>query len=266
MEDRVTSLRYGLAVANFGTYADPARFVELVRAAEAAGWEGIFVWDHLAYAWRRSQPTGDPWLLLTAAAGASERVRLGTLVTPLPRRRPHIVAMTVATLDRLSGGRVVFGAGLGGNERELAAFGEETDEHVRAEKLDEALDLLRCWWDGERVTHRGAHYRVDDVALAPTPLQPHLPIWIGGDSARARNRAGRFDGWAPNVSGPEQLTRRLEALERAEGFDVVVQGNSDRADPDAYARAGATWWLDSIHDQRGDFDALLRRVGEGPPR
>jgi probable F420-dependent oxidoreductase len=273
MGDRVAPLRYGLSVANFGTYSDPARFVELARAAEDAGWEGVFVWDHLAYAWGRARPTADPWILLAAAACATERVRLGTLVTPLPRRRPHIVAMTVAALDRLSGGRVVFGAGLGGNERELTAFGEETDEHIRAEKLDEALDLLRRWWDGERVTHRSAYYRVDDVAVTPTPLQPHLPIWIGGDSARARSRAGRFDGWAPNVSGahgmtvgPEEFARRLEGLERAEGFDVVVQGYSDRADPDAYARAGATWWLESIHDERGDFDAMLRFVGEGPPR
>ncbi len=271
MEARVPPLKYGLSVANFGTYSDPARFVELARAAENADWEGVFVWDHLAFAWGR--PTADPWILLAAAACATERVLLGTLVTPLPRRRPHVVAVTVATLDRLSGGRVVFGAGLGGNKRELTAFGEETDEHVRAEKLDETLDLLRRWWDGERVTHRSSHYRVDDVAVTPKPLQVHLPIWIGGDSARARGRARRFDGWAPNVFdahgmtvGPEQLTRRLEGLDRAEGFDVVVQGYSDRTDPDAYARAGATWWLDSIHDQRGDFDAMLRRVGEGPPR
>jgi alkanesulfonate monooxygenase SsuD/methylene tetrahydromethanopterin reductase-like flavin-dependent oxidoreductase (luciferase family) len=265
MGNRVPLLKYGVSVANFGTYSDPARFVELAEGAENAGWEGVFVWDHLAFAWGR--PTADPWILLAAAASATDRVLLGTLVTPLPRRRPHMVAVTVATVDRLSGGRVLFGAGLGGNERELTAFGEETDEHVRAEKLDEALDLLRRWWNGERVTHRGAHYTVDDVAVIPTPLQSHLPIWIGGDSWRARNRAGRFDGWAPNVSdGPQQLMRRLEGLERAEGFDVVVQGDSDRTNPDEYSQAGATWWLDSIHDQRGDFDAMLRRVGEGPPR
>jgi probable F420-dependent oxidoreductase len=265
MGNRVPPLRYGLSVANFGTYSDPARFVELALAAENAGWEGVFVWDHLAFAWGR--PTADPWILLAAAASATERVLLGTLVTPLPRRRPQMVALTVATLDRLSGGRVVFGAGLGGNERELTAFGEEADDHIRAEQLDEALDLLRRWWNGERITHHGAHYTVDDVSVIPTPSQSHLPIWIGGDSSRARNRAGRFDGWAPNVSdGPQQLMRRLEGLERAKGFDVVVQGNSDRTNPDEYARAGATWWLDSIHDQRGGFDAMLRRVGEGPPR
>jgi probable F420-dependent oxidoreductase len=264
-------LRYGLSVANFGTYSDPARFVELARVAEDAGWEGVFVWDHLAFAWDR--PAADPWILLAAAACTTEQVRLGTLVTPLPRRRPQIVAMTVATLDRLSGGRVVFGAGLGGNVRELTGFGDEADEQVRAEKLDEALDLLRRWWDGESVTHRGAHYMVDDVAVTPTPLQSHLPIWIGGDSSRARSRAGRFDGWAPNVSDahgmtvrPEQLARRLEGLEHSQAFDVIVQGYSDRTNPDAYARAGATWWLDSLHDQRGDFDAMLRRVRAGPPR
>jgi alkanesulfonate monooxygenase SsuD/methylene tetrahydromethanopterin reductase-like flavin-dependent oxidoreductase (luciferase family) len=264
-------LRYGLSVANFGTYSDPAHFVELARAADEVGWEGVFVWDHLAFAWGR--PAADPWILLAAAAGPTERILLGTLITPLPRRRPQIVAMTVATLDRLAGGRVVFGAGLGGNERELAAFGEETDEHVRAEKLDEALELLRRWWSGERVTHRGLHYTVDDVAVTPTPLQSHLPIWIGGDSVPARARAGRFEGWAPNVSdvhemtvSPEQLARRLEDLEHPEAFDVIVQGYSDRASSDAYARGGATWWLESIHDRRGDFDAMLARVVAGPPR
>jgi probable F420-dependent oxidoreductase len=266
-------LRYGLSVANFGTCSDPARFVELARTADDVGWEGVFVWDHLAYAWHRSRPTADPWILLAAAACATERVLLGTLVTPLPRRRPQSVAMTVATLDHLSGGRVVFGAGLGGNERELAALGEETDEHIRAEKLDESLDLLRRWWDGERVAFQGSHYTVDDVAVTPTPLQPHVPIWIGGDSVRARARAGRYDGWAPNVSDlhgmtvdPDQLARRLEGFEHPEVFDVVVQGYADQTNLAAYARAGATWWLDSIHDQRGEFDAMLHRVGAGPPR
>ncbi len=268
-------MRYGLSAANFGTYAEPARVAELAATAEGAGWDGLFLWDHLAFAW--GPPAGDPWLLLAAAAHATERLRLGTYVTPVTRRRPHVLAVTVATLDRLSGGRVVFGAGLGGNEREFAAFGEETDERVRAEQLDEALDLLRRWWRGEQVTHSGPHYVVHGVALAPLPLQQPLPIWIGGNAPRPLRRAARYDGWAANSSHhdrmtltPDDVAERLATIEELrgglDGFDVVVQGLSDLADPAAYGEAGATWWLENVHDVRGPFDEMLALVASGPPR
>jgi alkanesulfonate monooxygenase SsuD/methylene tetrahydromethanopterin reductase-like flavin-dependent oxidoreductase (luciferase family) len=268
-------VRYGLSAANFGAYAEPARIAELAGTAEGAGWEGLFLWDHLAFAW--GPPAGDPWLLLAAAAHATERLRLGTHVTPVARRRPHVLAVTVATLDRLSGGRVVFGAGLGGNERELAAFGEETDERVRAEQLDEALDLLRVLWRGERVTHSGPHYVVDDVALAPLPLQQPLPIWIGGNAPRPLRRAARFDGWAANASyhdhmslTPDDVAARVTTIADMrgglEGFDVVVHGLSDLADPRAYEGVGATWWLENLNDRRAPYADLLARVAQGPPR
>jgi alkanesulfonate monooxygenase SsuD/methylene tetrahydromethanopterin reductase-like flavin-dependent oxidoreductase (luciferase family) len=264
-------LRYGLSVANFGTYADPSRFVELAEAAEAATWEGVFVWDHLAYTWGRGRPTADPWILLAAAAGATERALLGTLVAALPRRPFQDVALAVTTLDHLSAGRMVFGCGLGGNEREFAAFGEETDERVRASKLEQSLDVLRKLWSGEPV---------GDVRLLPLPLQQPLPIWIGGNAPRALRRAARFDGWAANTAAPDRMTMSPDELaqkveivfrERSDKrqFDVTAQGNTAPGEnelPAAYARAGATWWFESIHDERGDFDALLRRVAAGPPR
>jgi len=264
-------LRYGLSVANFGTYADPARFVDLARAAEATTWEAVFVWDHLAYTWSRARPTADPWILLAAAAGATERVLLGTLVAALPRRRFQDVALAVATLDRLSAGRMVFGCGLGGNEREFAAFDEETDERVRARKLEQSLEVLRKLWSGERV---------GDVHLLPLPLQQPLPIWIGGNAPRALRRATRFDGWAANTATPDRMTmtpdelaQKVEIIFRARPdnarFDVTAQGHTSPGEnelPAAYARAGATWWFESIHDERGDFDAMLHRVAAGPPR
>jgi alkanesulfonate monooxygenase SsuD/methylene tetrahydromethanopterin reductase-like flavin-dependent oxidoreductase (luciferase family) len=188
-----------------------------------------------------------------------------------------VLAVTVATLDRLSGGRVVFGAGLGGNEREFAAFGEESDERVRADQLDEALELLRRWWRGESVTQSGPHYVVDDVALAPLPLQQPLPIWIGGNAPRPVRRAARYDGWAANSSyidrmtlTPDGVAERLTTIDGLrgglDGFDVVVQGLSDLADPATYREAGATWWLENVHDMRGPFDEMLALVAEGPPR
>jgi alkanesulfonate monooxygenase SsuD/methylene tetrahydromethanopterin reductase-like flavin-dependent oxidoreductase (luciferase family) len=270
-----TAVRFGLSAANFGTYAEPARFAQLAEAAEAGGWDGLFVWDHLSFAW--GPPAGDPWLLLAGAAHASERLRLGTHVTPVARHRPETLALTVATLDRLAGGRVVFGAGLGGNARELAAFGEDADERLRAAKLDEALGLLRRWWDGESVTHRGEHFVADGVALAVRPLQAHLPIWIGGNAPRPLRRAARFDGWAANSASVDRMTltaddvaARVETIRRERGslggFDVAVHGLADRADPAAYAGAGATWWLESVHDRRGSFAEMLALVAHGPPR
>ena len=267
-------MRFGLSVANFGTYAEPARVVELAAAAEASGWDGLFLWDHLSFAW--GPDAGDPWILLAAVAHATERLRLGTHVTPVPRRRPHVLAVTVATLDRLSGGRVVFGAGLGGNEREFAAFGDETDERVRGAMLDEALEILRQLWAGEEVRQRGDHYVVDGVRLGALPLQRPLPIWIGGNAPRPLRRAARYDGWAANSSyidrmtlDPGDVAARLETIRGVRGdlagFDVVVQGLSDLADPSAYAATGATWWLENVHDLRGPFEAQLELVRSGPP-
>ena len=265
-------MKYGLSVANFGSFAEPQQFVEFALAAEQAGWDGVFAWDHLAFVW--GPPSADVWVLLTAAACATERVRLGPLITPVARRRPQILANTIATLDRLSGGRVVFGAALGGGHGEFSRFGEEEHARARADKLDEALVLLRRWWDGERVTHRGDHYVADDVKLDPLPVQARLPIWIGGNAPRAVRRAARFDGWAANTSGPDgmtmtpdELAEKLDAIERPDGFDVVVHGYAEPGDttrPEAYARAGATWWLETIHDMRGSPDELLARVRSGP--
>ncbi len=262
-------MRYGLLAANIGTYADPHNVVRLAVTAEASGWEALLLWDHLAFVW--GPPAADPWVTLAAVAASTSTLRIGTGITPVPRRRPHVLAHQVATLDVLSGGRVVFGAGLGGIVSEFESFGEETDARVRAAKLDEGLDVLRRLWSGERVEHRGAHYVVDGVMLAPTPAQQPLPIWIGGNSARARARAARFDGWFADTSDPEQmsmspetLAEHVRGLGRDDGFDVVVHGYSNKASTAAYAAAGATWWLEDVHDRRGSFDELLALVEAGP--
>jgi probable F420-dependent oxidoreductase len=261
-------VRYGLLVANVGTYADPRNVVRLAEAAEAAGWEALFLWDHLAFVW--GPPAGDPWVTLAAVAAATERLRIGTAVTPVARRRPHVLAHQVATLDVLSGGRVVFGAGLGGVELEFGAFGEPTDARTRAAMLDEGLDVLRRLWDGERVGHHGAHFLVDGVELAPRPVQERLPIWIGGNSPPALRRAARFDGWVADTADPERMTLSPEevaaAAERLPAhLDVAVHGFADRgAGPAAYAQAGATWWLEDVHDLRGAPEEMLALVSSGP--
>jgi probable F420-dependent oxidoreductase len=257
-------------MANIGTYADPRVGVEIARAAEASGWDGIFVWDHLAFVW--GPPAADPWVTLAAVAASTERIRIGTAVTPVARRRPQVLAHQVATLDVLSGGRVVFGAGLGGSPSEFSKFGDPDDARTRAEMLDEGLELLRALWSGEPVEHRGEHYTVDGVTLAPRPVQQPLPVWIGGNRPASRRRAARWDGWCADTADPTGMTmspddvaRGVASIGRGEGFDVAVIGYRDRADPRAYEAAGATWWLESVHDLRGPLEAMLDVVRAGPP-
>jgi probable F420-dependent oxidoreductase len=263
VDSNVTPVRYGICLANIGTYSDPKVSVRFAQAAEAAGWEALFVWDHLAFVW--GPPATDPWVTLAAIAQATERIHIGTAVTPVPRRRPQVLAQQVATLDLLSGGRVIFGAGLGGNTAEFAKFGEPTDVKVRAAMLDEALELLRRLWSGEKVHHRGPHYTVDGVKLGPTPAQERLPIWIGGNKPASRRRAARWDGWLPDSTYPPG--KGASPADIVQGLslgvsDVAVVGEGDGS---AYAEAGATWWLETIHDQRGSHDEMLALVVAGPP-
>ena len=271
-------MRYGLCFANIGTYSDPRTVVALGEEAEQAGWEGLLVWDHLGFVW--GPPAADPWVTLAALAARTSSLVLGTNVTPVPRRRPHVLAHQVATLDVLSGGRVVFAAGIGGITTEFTSFGENGDARIRAEMLDEGLEVLRAFWTGDRVDHHGRHYTVDRVTLAPRPVQARLPIWIGGNSVRALRRAARYDGWAADTTNPEGMTltardlaRSIETIhalrESPEPFDVIVMGHvrrDDRDTPAAYAEAGATWWLENVHDARGDLGEMRALVRAGPPR
>ncbi|MFJ5089776.1 LLM class flavin-dependent oxidoreductase [Streptomyces sp. NPDC088674] len=301
-------MRYSVNIPNFGDFADPRTVARLARAAEGAGWDGLFVWDHVLHdrESRRGVSFGDPWMLLTAAALATTRLRLGTLLTPVPRRRPHQLARQVATLDALSGGRVVLGAGLGGPiEDEYGSFGEPTDPRVLAGMLDEGLELLGRYWSGERVTHRGTHWTVDDAQLLPASVQrPRPPVWIGGfwPSRPPMRRAARWDGAVPlfreaSHGTPPDLAqvRELMAYVRehraafarehpeayvrehatpATPFDLVLGGISPR-DPDRaaeliapYAEAGMTWWDERQAGDGEHIDRLapvLRRVEAGPP-
>lgn len=286
-------MRFSINIPNFGDFAD-ARTVALVAtAAERSGWDGLFVWDHVVHdkKRRRGQPFGDPWLLLTAAALATSRIRLGTLVTPVARRRPEQLARQVATLDALSGGRVVFGAGLGGPiEDEFGSFGEPTDPVVLAERLDEGLDLLNGYWSGEAVNHDGKHYRVRDVTLLPASVQrPRPPVWVGGywPHRRPIRRAARWDGVVPLFTDarhgevpPVESVRELVDYVRAQRagrdgpFEVVLGGVSP-GDPAAardliapLAEAGATWWDERQLQTGPGIDRLapvLRRIEQGPP-
>jgi len=273
-------MRYGIVTSNLGEYADPRVAVRVARAAEAAGWEAFFVWDHLGFV--RGVPSGDPWVILSAVAACTTRLKLGLAVTPLARRRPQVVANAMASLDLLSGGRAIFGAGLGGAPEEFTAFGEPGEPKERAAMLDEGLRIVDRLWSGETVTHRGQHYAIQGVSLAPRPLQrPRLPIWIGGEGLPALRRAARWDGWlAPATShdgtptmakSPERIAEMVAKVRRHRTtnapFEVAIDGYSKAGDPRlprAYGAAGVTWWLESIRDVRGPLDEVMARVEAGP--
>ncbi len=273
-------MRYGIVTANLGEYADPRVAVRLARAAEKAGWEAFFVWDHLGFV--RGVPSGDPYVILAAVAASTTRLKLGLAVTPLARRRPQVVANAMASLDLLSGGRAIFGAGLGGVPEEFTAFGEPGDAKQRAVMLDEGLAILDGLWSGETVTHGSPNYAVEGVSLAPRPHQrPRIPTWIGGEGKPALRRAARWDGWlAPATShdrtptmakSPERIAEMVAEIWRNRTteapFEVAVDGYSEAGDPAlprAYGAAGATWWLESIHDVRGPLDEMMARVKAGP--
>jgi probable F420-dependent oxidoreductase len=272
-------MRYAIDVVTLGDYANPRLVVQLAQAAEAAGWEGLFVWDHLAFAW--GVPSGDPWVILAAVAQATNHLRLGTAVTPLPRRRPHVLANTLATLDLLSEGRVILGVGLGGVPQEFAAFGEPEAAKPRAELLDEGLAVLNGLLSGETITHQGPNFTLKEVTLAPLPMQrPRVPIWVGGDSLPALRRAARWDGWVTGgddqngqmTKTPKQIVEKIAYIQQHRSvstpFEVAMTGCSTPADRSLvadFASAGVTWWLESLHGFRGSFEALLNRVKAGPP-
>jgi alkanesulfonate monooxygenase SsuD/methylene tetrahydromethanopterin reductase-like flavin-dependent oxidoreductase (luciferase family) len=285
-------MRCSINIPNFGDFADARTVARVAAAAEEAGWDGLFVWDHVVHSKRRrsGSPFGEPWMLLTAAALATSRIKLGTLVTPVARRRPEQLARQVAMLDVLSGGRVIFGAGLGGPiADEFGSFGDTTDPVVLAERLDEGLEVLARYWSGRAVDHDGPHYTVRDVRLLPAPVQqPRPPVWIGGfwPARRPMRRAARWDGVAPlfrtathgDAPPVEDLRDLLAYIGRHRNgdgpFDVVVGGVSPLEPARArdlvapLAEAGMTWWDERQHLMSDDVDRLeptLRRIEAGPP-
>jgi alkanesulfonate monooxygenase SsuD/methylene tetrahydromethanopterin reductase-like flavin-dependent oxidoreductase (luciferase family) len=270
-------MQFGLTVPNLGEYADADLLGDLAAEAEAAGWDGFFLWDHVVY--RREPVFGavDPWVALAVIAERTSRVRLGPMVTPLARRRPSDVARQVTTLDRLSGGRLIFGAGLGSPaDAEFEAFGEDGDARVRAERLDEALEIVCGLWTGERYSFAGRHHRVEDVTFLPRPVQrPRPPIWIAGllPHRRPLRRAARFEGVfdvAAGYRGPEGIAEVVAVIAEERGsledFEVVAEGRSPGPyAPGDLAAVGATWWLEHVSWKRAPLAELRARIRSGPP-
>ena len=235
--------RHGIFVPPFEELSEPRVVAELAARAEARGWDGFFVWDHVAYR-EPVRAVADPWVTLAAVATATERVLIGPLVTPLPRRRPHQLARETVTLDRLSGGRLVLGVGIGSDrtgEFDPDRFGEEGDPRARAVLLDDGLDRLRSYWEGE---------------FEPGPLRP-IPVWVAARWPRRKPlvRAARWDGLFPiDLPGPEALAELASEVETMRGpdappgYDLVVT-NPPGTDPTPWIEAGATWCLTGFGPQ-----------------
>jgi alkanesulfonate monooxygenase SsuD/methylene tetrahydromethanopterin reductase-like flavin-dependent oxidoreductase (luciferase family) len=269
----MSAAMFGLFVPPFGELADPRVLADIAAQAEAAGWDGFFIWDHVQYRAPVRQ-VADPWIALAAIAARTQRVRIGALVTPLARRRPQIIARQATTLDVLSGGRMILGAALGRDQsgRELSAFGEEMDDRERAAMLDESLDLIGRLWSGTTVDHDGRHYQARDVTFEPRPVQqPRIPIWIGGRWPRRApmRRAARWDGYFPiDLADPDQLAECAGLIRtlrgHLDGFDLVVEAAPDD-DPAPWIAAGATWWLCSFGIERATVAAVRNAADTGPP-
>jgi alkanesulfonate monooxygenase SsuD/methylene tetrahydromethanopterin reductase-like flavin-dependent oxidoreductase (luciferase family) len=273
-------MHFAIDTPNFGEYADPRLLAQFARDAEDAGWDGFFLWDHIGANW--PYPVGDPWIQLAAMAMTTERIKLGTTVTPLPRRRPWQLARQVVSLDHLSAGRVILGVGIGSDSaQEYSCFGESPDDRIHAAMLDEGLAILTGLWRGEPFSFQGVHYQLNQAQFLPAPVQvPRIPIWLAGiwPHKRPFRRAAQWDGICPigreRIPTPEDVQEMLTYIRQYRQadmpFDVVLgayerDGSAMLAQLADYAEAGVTWWLECFDwdDRLADVQARIRR---GPPR
>jgi alkanesulfonate monooxygenase SsuD/methylene tetrahydromethanopterin reductase-like flavin-dependent oxidoreductase (luciferase family) len=275
-------IRYGISLPTGKECGDPNFLIELGVLAEHAGWEGVFLEDYVLFQGDPIAPTCDAFAVLAALAVRTERIVLGTAVTPLVRRRPWVVARQAAAVDQLSGGRMVLGVGLGdtgeavGSDASFTHFGEERDARRRAEMLDEALEVVVGLWSGEPFGFHGRHYVVDEVIFRPPPVQrPRIPIWIGGayPNRGPTERALRWDGSFLYHRDDRPLdgddVRALRARAGDTPFDICAGGWGRLKDPEAerariraVAEAGATWWGEYILP--ADRQSMREAVARGP--
>jgi alkanesulfonate monooxygenase SsuD/methylene tetrahydromethanopterin reductase-like flavin-dependent oxidoreductase (luciferase family) len=280
------SIRRGVAAPCFAD--DPASLVRLAVEAEEAGFDGFFLWDHMTWTNDGLGPSiVDPWAVLSVIAAQTQRLVIGPMITPVPRRRPWVLARQTVTLDLLAQGRTVFGTGLGSPAHgDFGLFGDEPDERTRAAMLDEGLDLMARLWSGEVTEFHGEHYDVGPVRFTPVPAQgPRIPVWVGGvlPSQAGMRRAARWDGAVPirykdhaldrpsaaDIAAVRDLVRARRGS--ADGFDLVVWAevaDDPAAVTDefpAYEEAGTTWWIETARPPRPDwYEQLLRRIRSGP--
>jgi alkanesulfonate monooxygenase SsuD/methylene tetrahydromethanopterin reductase-like flavin-dependent oxidoreductase (luciferase family) len=289
-------MKYGVTLPNIGASSDPRVVTDLAVEVEQSGWDGVFVWDAI-YVAETQQPGGsaacDPWVVMAAIAARTNRIRIGPMVTPLSRRRPWKVARETVSLDLLSGGRLILPVGLGAtDDGGFARVGEALDRKVRAERLDEALQILDGLWSGEPFAFEGTHFQVQEMTFLPPPAQrPRIPVWVVGawNRPKSMRRALGWDGILPAKMADDgsfgdmtpadiQDMKAYIAEHRSQTgpFDIVMEGDTPGNDPDRakaivspLAEAGVTWWLESVWatpESTGGVEGMRARIRQGPPR
>lgn len=287
-------MQFGITLPAFADFSDPQALAALAREAESAGWDGFFIWDHIFFD-PTFHPVADTWVALAAVALQTKRMRIGTMITPVARRRPWKLARETVSVDQLSNGRLTLGVGLGDPVQwDFGFFGEETDARQRARRLDEGLDVLTGLWSGEPFRYRGEEYTVEEVIFRPTPVQsPRIPIWVGGwwPHKLPLRRAARWEGacpakWGGSITPDEwrELLAYIQKYRTAETpFDAVHSGATPGDDPEQaaeivkpYDAAGVTWWVETVDPWRFGWsweepwhpkatDKMRERILQGPP-
>ncbi|MEO8973081.1 MAG: LLM class flavin-dependent oxidoreductase [Ktedonobacteraceae bacterium] len=287
-------MQYGIVLPTMGPGGDARTIADLAHDAEEAGWDGVFIWDAMYIEREKPEdaPTYDPWIALTAIAIRTERIRFGTMITPLSRRRPWKVARETVTLDHLSNGRLILPVGLGTlDDGGFSKVGEVTDRKQRAHILDESLEILTGLWSGQPFSYDGTHYHLQEMTFTPPPVQsPRIPIWVIGAWHREQSmqRTLRYDGVIParmNSDGafgdmtPEDIQALniyvAEQRSQQTPFDIVIEGetpgdNREQAVATVrpYIEAGITWWLESVWstpETQGGVEGMRSRIQQGPP-
>ena len=275
-------MKCAFITTNFDYCGDARLLSELARDAEDAGWDAFFIWDHIQFG---GEPTVDPWVALSAMAMATETIRLGPMITPLPRRHIAKLARETVSLDRLSNGRLMLGVGAGdADQPEYTAFGDCGDQKERADQLDEGLDLLTALWSGKPVTHKGKFYQAETAGFAPPIQQPRIPIWVAArwPAKKPLRRAARWDGIIPLHSragqgesiSPEDLRQTIDYVAELrtndDPYDIANFGVTRDADDTktvgAFAEVGATWWVEGVFTWMMDLEYTRKRIRSGPPR
>jgi len=279
-------MKFGLSLPNHGEYGDIRQIIELAQLAEETGWDGFFLWDHIA---RGVAPQIDPWIAMGAIATTTRKMRLGLLVTPLARRRPWKVAREIVTLDHLSNGRMVLGVGLGDFKgKEFANFGEVADPRTRAEMLDEGLQIINGLQTGEYFKFSGVHYQLKSTPFNPKPVQePRVPVWVAGKwpNRKPFRRAAKWDGCVPihrsrtlnaylTIDEIREIREYLQSYRTIEApFDICVSGilprkslAADRVIVEPYQQVGATWWIEFVYNGTGSLKKNIERIRLVPPK
>jgi len=281
-------MKYGFIIPRGDVHTIP----ELAEKVEAAGWDAVFIPDCISIETEQYPATEwyDPWVLLAVIAVRTRRVRFGTMLTPLSRRRPWKVTRETVTLDHLSNGRLILPVGLGaaGDDAGFYKVGEAMDRKTRAKLLDESLEIITGLWSGQQFSYEGEHYHVRGMTLLPPPVQsPRIPIWVVGAWPRAKSmqRVLRYDGLLPNKLDQDG---RLAEIAPADiqamktyidehrtsntPFDIAWEGRTpgeDREKGAAIVRkwqeAGVTWWLEAMWESDVTMDDVRERIEQGPP-